>query len=74
MCFMHVFLERETNQHSLSQFMSQGVLMFWMLCWGSQKHGRKMLSRDQETLSPRKTFFEQTEFLPKDLNFYRGDF
>ena len=45
------------------------------------EHGRQMSSRDQilkmasvKSVIPQKNFFEQTEFLPKNLNFYRGDF
>ena len=40
-----------------------------------------MLSRDQilksasvKSVIPQEKFFEQTEFLPKDLHFSRGDF
>ena len=45
------------------------------------QHSRKMLSRDQilklasvKSVIPQEFFFEQTEFLRKDLNFYSGDF
>ena len=45
------------------------------------RHSRKMSSSDQIKNRPlknmlflRKDVLEQTEFLPKDLNFYRGDF
>ena len=65
------------SQHSICQ------LQFFQLAQIpnlDKKHSRKM-SRDQilkptsvKSVIPKKIFFEQIEFLLKDLNFYRGDF
>ena len=38
----------------------------------SRQNVVKMVS--VKSVIARKTFLKQTEFLPKDLNFYRGDF
>ena len=64
-----------TTDHAYPLF-SMDLILFPF----SQQHGRKMLSRDpikklvfvKSVISWGK-LFEQTEFLPKDLNYYCGD-
>ena len=55
----------------------------FLFTWDSTRcqHRRKMLSCDQiiklaslKSVNPWENYFEQTEFLPKDLNLYRWDF
>ena len=57
------------------------VLDKQLTLFGHPEDSRKMLSHDQieklasvKSVMLQKNFFEQTEFFPKYLNFYCGDF